>query len=68
MGCASELEGVLLCIKNLANKIKLPCPQCPYTLGQVHTVVNPCPQCRMNGFKTYEQFKKELAGKLTMGV
>lgn len=24
----------------------IPCVKCPYKLGLVHTVVNPCPQCR----------------------
>lgn len=28
-------------------------------LGQVHTAVNPCPQCKVNGYKTYGQFTKK---------
>jgi len=38
------------------------CNKCPYKLGLVYAVVNPCPQCRENGYKTYERFKKELSG------
>jgi predicted nucleic-acid-binding Zn-ribbon protein len=30
-----------------------PCPKCPYTLGYVKFVVNPCPQCKLNNYKTY---------------
>jgi hypothetical protein len=37
-------------------KIKLPCLKCPYKQGKIHTLVNPCPQCRLNGYKTYEIF------------
>ena len=45
--------------------IGYPCAECPYKLGLVHTVVNPCPQCKENGYKTYEQFKNGLSGKYT---
>jgi len=31
-------------------------------LGQIQTVVNPCPQCKLNGYQGYEQFKKQLLG------
>ena len=37
---------------------KKPCSKCPYALGLVHTVTNPCPKCaisRMNGFKSSYQ-------------
>lgn len=47
-------------IKDLFYAVKPPCPKCPYTLGQVHTLVNPCPECRVNGYRTYEQFQKKL--------
>lgn len=43
----------------LIYKIKPPCPKCPYTLGQVHTLTNPCPGCRLNGYQMYERFLKE---------
>ena len=34
-----------------------PCAKCPYKLGLVHTVVNPCPQCEDNGYQTFERFQ-----------
>lgn len=41
---------------------KKTCRQCPYTIGLIHTVVNPCPQCMLNGYKFYEWFQKQLLG------
>ena len=39
-----------------------PCAKCPYKLGLVHTVVNPCPQCKANGYQTFERFQKQATG------
>lgn len=39
---------------------KPPCPECPYTLGQVHTLTNPCPRCKEDGYRMYELFQKGL--------
>ena len=39
-----------------------PCPKCPYKLGIVKTLTNPCPQCELNGYKLFEQFQKQLPG------
>ena len=50
-------------MKDSLYQVKPPCDKCPYKLGQVHTVVNPCPQCKANGYKTYERFTKELSGE-----
>ena len=50
-------------MKDLLYQVKPPWDKCPYKLGQVHTVVNPCPQCKANGYKTYERFTKELSGE-----
>lgn len=36
-----------------------PCKECPYKLGQIRTLVNPCPQCKSNGYKTFEVFNKQ---------
>lgn len=41
------------------NRFKKPCNKCPYKLGDVETPVNPCPRCKLNGYKTYEWFVKE---------
>ncbi len=40
------------------NKKRPPCGTCPYKLGLVHTLRNPCPECRMNNYQAYEWFKK----------
>ena len=47
-------------MKKLFYQIKPPCAKCPYKLGQLHTVVNPCPRCRLNGYRTYEWFLKQI--------
>lgn len=41
---------------------KPPCPKCPYTLGQVHTLVNPCFQCKAEDYQMFERFNKRMAG------
>ena len=33
-------------IKELFYTVKPPCPKCPYTLGQIRTVTDPCPSVR----------------------
>ncbi len=38
-----------------------PCPKCPYKLGLIQTVKNPCPECKLNGYQSYEWFQKQLA-------
>lgn len=48
--------------KKLIYQFKPPCPQCPYTLGMVHTVENPCPECKENSYQTYERFKRLASG------
>lgn len=48
-------------IKKLIYRIKQPCPECPYTLGLVHTLANPCPSCKENGYRMFEQFQKKLS-------
>lgn len=56
------LRGVMtLKIKELFYAVKPPCPKCPYTLGLVHTLVNPCPDCKANGYQTYERFPRKFS-------
>ena len=43
-------------MKKLLRKIKAPCGKCPYKLGLVAFVQNPCPQCRLNNYWMYDQF------------
>lgn len=47
-------------MKKLVYQFKPPCPKCPYTLGVVKTVVNPCPQCKLNGYQSYEWFRNRV--------
>ena len=49
-------------IKKLIYQIKPPCSKCPYTLGLIHTVKNPCPECKENGYQTFEWFKRKASG------
>lgn len=37
----------------LIDRIKPPCPKCPYTLGKVQFVENPCPSCKLNDYAMY---------------
>ena len=41
---------------NPFNRLKAPCAKCPYKLGLIKTLVNPCPKCRLNGYQSYKQF------------
>lgn len=43
---------------------KAPCKKCPYKLGIIKTLVNPCPQCQLNNYRAYEEFKKQIFEKL----
>ena len=49
--------------KDLLNKMIPPCPKCPYKLGQVETVKNPCPECKLNNYSAYETFKSMAVGQ-----
>ena len=45
-----------------------PCAKCPYKLGLVHTLVDPCPQCKENSYQMFERFQKQTPGDyLTSG-
>jgi hypothetical protein len=44
--------------EKLMKRIKPPCRKCPYKLGIVKTPANPCPQCKQNGYSSYEWFQK----------
>lgn len=41
-------------------KIVPPCKKCPYKLGIVKTTVNPCPQCQLNNYGAFDEFKKQM--------
>lgn len=48
---------------NPFKQLKAPCAKCPYKLGLVKTLVNPCPQCKANGYMTYKQLTENKFGK-----
>lgn len=48
-------------MKKLIYKLKAPCNKCPYKLGLIQTMVNPCPQCKLNDYRNYDLFKKQLS-------
>lgn len=37
-----------------------PCTKCPYKLGIIKTLLNPCPQCEMSAYSAYKRFLKDL--------
>ena len=41
-------------IKKLIYWIKPPCAKCPYTLGKVKFIYNPCHTCKMDNYKMYQ--------------
>lgn len=45
-------------LKKLIKRKNAPCEKCPYKLGLVTTPVNPCPQCKLDNYDSYEQFLK----------
>ena len=47
--------SILSIIKN-ENK----CVKCPYKLGMIKTSVNPCPQCKDNGYNMFDIFQKRI--------
>ena len=47
-------------IKKLFYKIHSPCSKCPYKLGVIKTLVNPCLQCKLNKYEAFERFQKLL--------
>lgn len=48
-------------MNELICQIKPPCDKCPYKLELVQTLINPCPQCRKNGYQMFERFQRELS-------
>lgn len=41
------------------HRSKAPCSTCPYTLGHVQFIENPCPNCKLNNYTMYYVLKKE---------
>ena len=47
----------------MPNVLTPPCPKCPYKQGMIQTVVNPCPQCKLNNYSSYKQFIEQTKRK-----
>lgn len=47
---------------DLIHHMNPPCAKCPYKLGLVQTLINPCPQCKENGYQTFERFQQHASG------
>lgn len=47
-------------MKSEINKLNLPCNKCPYKLGLIKTLINPCPKCKMTNYSTYKEFIKQM--------
>jgi len=47
-------------LNDLTHQMKPPCTKCPYKLGLVQTLTNPCPQCSENGYQTFKRFQQEM--------
>lgn len=43
-------------MKKVIKHVIPPCRKCPYKLGYVKTLVNPCPQCKQNWYSTFDYF------------
>ena len=57
-----NLEVQLLKANDLIHHMNQPCAKCPYKLGLVQTLINPCPQCKENGYQAFERFQKQTSG------
>ena len=42
----------------IKHKREIPCVACPYKLGLLEAVKNPCPECRADGYSAYMRFVK----------
>ncbi len=61
--CFVIMEVLKLSMQKWIYKVKPPCPKCPYKLGIIKTPVNPCPQCKLNGYQAFEQFRRQAEGR-----
>ena len=62
MGKIKERRHRNMKMNQLLHQIMPPCAKCPYKLGLVHAIVNPCPQCKENGYKMFTQFRNRMVG------
>jgi len=50
-------------IEKLKRSVFPPCPKCPYTLGYVKFVKNPCPMCKLDNYSTYDSLIEQMKGR-----
>ncbi|MDE7245660.1 MAG: hypothetical protein K2O18_17040 [Oscillospiraceae bacterium] len=50
-------------LKEVMDQLNPPCRRCPYQLGLVQTLDNPCPQCKRQGYELFKRFLKRQIGK-----
>lgn len=50
---------------NPFKQLKVPCAKCPYKLGQIKTLVVPCPVCKINGYQSYKMFTENKSVKFS---
>ena len=55
-------------MKSLLYAIIPPCKKCPYTLGFVKCVANPCPECKMNKYRSFDEFIKMMKKQPSINV
>ena len=48
-------------IKSQLHKLIPPCSRCSYKLGLLHTPVNPCPACKLDHYRMFELFQRQLS-------
>lgn len=46
---------------NFINHLNPKCSRCPYKLGLIKTLVNPCQQCKANDYNMFEVFKQMVS-------
>ena len=45
-------------LNEIKKKIFPPCEKCPYKLGLIQTLVDPCPKCKLSNYANYDRFIK----------
>jgi len=48
----------------LSDLLKSRCAKCPYTLGLVHFIKSPCPECKLNHYSVYYRLIKGRYGTM----
>lgn len=54
-------------MKKIIYKLKPPCFKCPYKLGEVKTIANPCPRCKQDNYQDFEIFQTKSGHYINEG-